>query len=226
MSYADSLLAKDEQVLYRARQHWLAPLSDSRNGLLLFLAGVVVVGLEHWFLHVSQYIVYVGLLLALVGAGWIGLVYVTWRAQEYLITSRRVLKVEGLLDKKAADSSLDKINDAVLSQGLLARMLKYGDLEILTANEDALDRYHMLAHAVTFKKSMLDAKNQLEDGYRGSRATVPASVSGAPNVVASAHQMSSDEVTATLSKLADLRDKGAITPAEYEAKKADLLGRI
>ena len=175
MSYADSLLAKDEQVLYRARQHWLAPLSDSRNGLLLFLAGVVVVGLEHWFLRLSQYIVYAGLLLALVGAGWIGLVYVTWRAQEYLITSRRVLKVEGLLDKKAADSSLDKINDAVLSQGLLARMLKYGDLEILTANEDALDRYHMLAHAVTFKKSMLDAKNQLEDGYRGSRATEPTS---------------------------------------------------
>ena len=37
---------------------------------------------------------------------------------------------------------------------------------------------------------------------------------------------SSDDVTATLAKLADLRDKGAITPAEYEAKKAELLGRL
>jgi len=27
-------------------------------------------------------------------------------------------------------------------------------------------------------------------------------------------------------KLADLRDKGAITPADYEAKKAELLGRL
>ena len=43
MSYADSLLAKDEKILYRARQHWLAPLSDARNALLLLLAGLVVV---------------------------------------------------------------------------------------------------------------------------------------------------------------------------------------
>jgi hypothetical protein len=33
-------------------------------------------------------------------------------------------------------------------------------------------------------------------------------------------------VTATLARLADLRDKGAITPAEYDAKKAELLGRL
>jgi hypothetical protein len=33
-------------------------------------------------------------------------------------------------------------------------------------------------------------------------------------------------VTATLARLADLRDKGAITPADYEAKKAELLGRL
>ena len=35
-----------------------------------------------------------------------------------------------------------------------------------------------------------------------------------------------DEVTRTLANLADLRDRGAITAAEYEAKKADLLSRL
>ena len=34
------------------------------------------------------------------------------------------------------------------------------------------------------------------------------------------------EVTTTLASLADLRDRGAITVEEYEAKKADLLGRL
>ena len=38
--------------------------------------------------------------------------------------------------------------------------------------------------------------------------------------------MSPDEVTRTLASLADLRDRGAISPEEYEAKKADLLGRL
>jgi hypothetical protein len=44
--------------------------------------------------------------------------------------------------------------------------------------------------------------------------------------VASTRPSSSDDITATLSKLAELRDKGAITPAEYDQKKAELLGRI
>ncbi len=43
---------------------------------------------------------------------------------------------------------------------------------------------------------------------------------------ASAHRMSPDEVTQTLARLADLRDRGAITPEEYESKKRELLDRI
>jgi hypothetical protein len=39
-------------------------------------------------------------------------------------------------------------------------------------------------------------------------------------------EMSSDEITKALGNLADLRDRGAITPEEYEAKKADLLARL
>ncbi len=35
-----------------------------------------------------------------------------------------------------------------------------------------------------------------------------------------------DEVARTLTALADLRDRGAISAEEYEAKKADLLGRL
>jgi uncharacterized membrane protein YdbT with pleckstrin-like domain len=226
MSYADSLLAKDEQVLHRARQHWLAPVSDSRNGALLFLAGFVLALIEVMVLKWNLFSI-VGIVpavLLLVGFIWMAIVYMTWRAEEYIITNRRVLKVEGLLDKKTGDSSLDKINDAVLKQGLLARMLHYGDLEILTANENTIDQYQMLARVVDFKKAMLNAKNNLEDGYRGvqpgSRQTPSA------GSATSAAKSNGDDVTATLSKLADLRDKGAITPAEYEAKKAELLGRL
>jgi uncharacterized membrane protein YdbT with pleckstrin-like domain len=224
MSYADSLMAKQEQILYRGRQHWLAPVSDARNGLLLFLAGIVVALVEAMVLHFDVFSVagVVPAVLLLVGFVWMVIVYLTWRSEEYIITTRRVLKVEGVLDKRSGDSSLDKINDAVLKQGLLARMLHYGDLEILTANEEAIDRYEMLAHVVDFKKAMLDAKNELEDGMR---RPAPASAVAAP--IASPRTVaSSDDVAATLAKLADLRDKGAITPADYEAKKAELLGRL
>jgi uncharacterized membrane protein YdbT with pleckstrin-like domain len=227
MSYADNLLSTGEHVVYRGRQHWLAPVSDSLRPILLVLAGLVV-----FFLDVSikppdivgQIMAGLSAILLIAGLVWTGIVYFTWRAQEYLITNRRVLKVEGLLDKKSGDSSLEKINDAVLSQGLLARLFKFGNLEILTANEEAIDRYEMLAQVVDFKKAMLNAKNQLDDSFRRS-GPAPAAAAAAPSV-SSRIATSSDDVTVTLTKLADLRDKGAITPAEYEAKKAELLGRL
>ena len=52
-----------------------------------------------------------------------------------MITNRRLLKVTGILNKRSGDSSLEKINDAILSQTVLGRMLNFGDLEILTAAE-------------------------------------------------------------------------------------------
>ncbi|MDL2335958.1 MAG: SHOCT domain-containing protein [Chloroflexota bacterium] len=39
-------------------------------------------------------------------------------------------------------------------------------------------------------------------------------------------EVDSREVTETLARLADLRDKGAITAEEFEQKKDELLGRL
>jgi hypothetical protein len=61
-----------------------------------------------------------------------------------------------------------------------------------------------------------------------SAATAPADAPApAPAVAAHAtRDLSPDEVTRTLASLADLRDRNAISLEEYEAKKADLLGRL
>jgi hypothetical protein len=44
--------------------------------------------------------------------------------------------------------------------------------------------------------------------------------------VAVSTALSPDEIMRTLNNLADLRDRGAITTAEYDAKKTDLLSRL
>jgi len=56
-------------------------------------------------------------------------------------------------------------------------------------------------------------------------AVADAAVAGAP-MAAAAEKDESVEVTETLSRLADLRDEGAITAEEYEQKKDELLGRL
>jgi hypothetical protein len=54
----------------------------------------------------------------------------------------------------------------------------------------------------------------------------PAPVATSTAAAPPPRSMTPAEVTQTLAGLADLRDRGAITPEEYEAKKADLLSRL
>jgi hypothetical protein len=54
-------------------------------------------------------------------------------------------------------------------------------------------------------------------------APVPAMAGDPDETKAVNTELSPDEVTRTLNNLADLRDRGAITTEEYEAKKAELL---
>ena len=107
----------------------------------------------------------------------------------------------------------------------------------------------MLQGVITFKKEILNQKHSLE--FDQMRPPVSAPLRAAPtpppppamtmggDVVpaagiaagsgpgpTAARTMTPAEVTQTLSGLADLRDRGALSPEEYEAKKADLLSRL
>ena len=54
----------------------------------------------------------------------------------------------------------------------------------------------------------------------------PGPASSASSTGPARAELTADEVTRTLGSLADLRDRGAISAEEYEAKKADLLRRL
>ena len=233
--YADRLLADGERVALRSRQHVLATFLEGRIAWALLILSVVVLVLD---LQLASGIFrdlfgWVGLALLVIGLAWLGQIYLSWYSQDYLVTNRRVIKVEGIFSKRSADSSLEKINDAVLAQSVLGRMLGYGDLDIMTAAEESVDRYRMLSQAQTFKRTMLDEKHKLEqEAFQipapplRAAPPPPSEPAPLPPAAPAPRQMSSDEITSALGDLADLRDRGAISPEEYEAKKQDLLGRL
>jgi hypothetical protein len=183
---------------------------------VLFVIGLVNVGIELW----------------------------QWWAQDYMITSRRLMKVWGVLNKRSVDSSLEKINDARLNQSVFGRIFNYGHLEILTAAEESnLDDYDMIKDPKGFKKVMLTQKHALDSGasYRGMptpplRAIEPVAPPAPPPAVPppppalppppAPAEDEALEVTQTLTRLADLRDRGAISEEDYQAKKQELLGRL
>lgn len=231
-SYAETLLAPGEVVVHRSHQHVLSLILGSRFGILSWAAAIVALVL-HFTLFGGNGLPdqIVGFVFwAAVGIGVILLVWNwwQWRTEEYLITNRRLMKVTGIINKRSADSSLEKINDAILEENLVGRILDYGDLDILTAADIAVDRYRMLAHAKDFKKRMLEAKHVLETGMGNGPGYASANgmAHGAAPLAGNGRIDTADEVSAALAQLAELRDRGAISAEDYEAKKLDLLGRI
>jgi hypothetical protein len=278
MSYADSLLSTGERVTHRARQHWLILLWGARVPIAAIVAALLIVVLSQNVTGTARDLL--SLLTAVLFIG--GLLFLAWATLQYLntefiLTNRRVIQVQGVVNKRATDSSLEKINDAVLTQSIFGRIFGFGDLDVLTAAEAGIERFRMIIDPIGFKRSMLDAKHEYEvdmerSGWQPSppiRATGAASSAAAPadsvargdrgpdrvpvapvgpvaaqaaasrdpeaavgsapttpREAAPAAKANPDEVTRTLASLADLRDRGAISAEDYEAKKTDLLGRL
>ncbi len=166
MSYARNLLSRGEEIVFETRQHWFAVLAQVWLFALLAVLSLAVV---IWQTSVADWemrglLQVIGLVVLLGSLVRIGLVLWAWQNQEYLVTTRRVIKAEGIFNKTMGDSSLEKINDAHLSQSWIGRIFGYGHLDIMTASDEpgAVDDFPMMADAVEFKIAMLNQKELLD----------------------------------------------------------------
>ncbi len=278
--YTDNLLASGERILRREHQHWFVLVWGARYALAALVLAAILLGLRAVMDPdlgngpVGSLAGLLTLVLAVGGVIYLAWAYLRYQNEEYVITNRRIIHGEGVVNKRMTDSSLEKINDAILTQSLFGRMFGFGDLDVLTASETGIEHLRMLIDAPGFKRAMLDAKHELEidlnrpvvPPFRSGGESRPAFPSNgnvplrpidpdidttvepafqggperppaepAPTVIDPAaavppkpqpSAMTADDVTRVLASLADLRDRGAITPEEFEAKKTELLARL
>jgi len=252
MAYVEGLLSTGERIMHREKQHWFVFIWGARYTILAVIAAVVLLALKNNLSQPLQDLVnYLAIALFVGGIAILAWIVLRYLNQEFILTNRRVIAVEGVLNKKVTDSSLEKINDAVLTQSIFGRIFGFGDLEVLTASEAGISLFRMLINPMAFKRAMLDAKHEYERDLAGagvasspplraepvpiatptgvltppSEDTVSTALPPAPPAP-SGEPLTREDVTRTLNSLADLRDRGAISEDEFERKKADLLGRL
>ncbi len=81
--------------------------------------------------------------------------------EEYIVTNRRVIQTAGVFNKHVIDSSLEKVNDVVLTETVLGRLFDYGNIEILTASEMGVNLLRHIVSPVKFKTEMLNQKERV-----------------------------------------------------------------
>jgi uncharacterized membrane protein YdbT with pleckstrin-like domain len=203
-NYLEGLMGENERVLLETHQHWFVLF----NKIFLEIILIVIIIAASLFAYFYYPIALAGLALVLVPLAGMLKDIAVWRNQAYLVTTRRVIQIAGVLSKNVVDSSLEKVNDVKLSQSFLGRIFGYGDVEILTASELGVNLFHQIADPVEFKTEMLNAKERL----------------GLEEIGFAAH--AAEDIPTMIEKLDVLRKRGVLSDAEFQQKKAELLAKM
>jgi uncharacterized membrane protein YdbT with pleckstrin-like domain len=203
-NYTQSMLGENERILLVTRQHWFVLSSAILLEIIVTL--VVIVAITVATINfppaaLAYLLVFLPLLSMLRDI-------LVWYNREYVVTNRRVIQIFGVFNKSVTDSSLEKVNDVKMSQSFFGRIFDYGDVEILTGSELGVNLFKRIGDPVKFKTAMLNAKEKLGFEEMG------------------AHVQHADDVPAMIAKLDELRQKGILTEAEFQAKKTQLLAKM
>lgn len=202
MGYIERLLAQNERIVFVTRRHWVSLLPV----ILIDLGiAIVIIALSVGGALIAPPLPLLGLLLLLIPLGHFLARFITWRNEQYIVTNRRVMEVRGVYKKHVSDSSLEKVNDVVMEQSVLGRLLDYGDIRIITGADIGVNVFRRIARPIRFKTTMMDQK--------AAYAERPA-------------ETRPEDVPDLLDRLDDLRRRGVITPEEFEREKRELLARL
>jgi hypothetical protein len=214
MNYIERLLASNERVVRVARDHWITLLPTILADVAI---SIVIVGLVVLGTLLSPPWTWFGLLLLVVPIGHFALRLWGWWNEQYIVTNRRLIWVSGKFSKRVSDTALEKINDIVMEQSSLGRMLGFGEIEIISGSESGIDVFRHVTDPIGFKNEMFDQKEALakldifeERAGRVLRAEAPGA----------------GDVPELIAELDELRQKGVITDAEFEEKKQQLLAKM
>jgi len=237
LAIADSLIA-GETIVFESKKHWMAPIRASLTAALLVLGAWLIRWIspsgDGLFGTIGGILDLIAIGLFLTGIGWIIYNIVAWRTAEFAVTNMRVLREEGLASHRSSTTLLSSLSDVKTNVGMLGRQLGYGDITLLTTSgSSGEDRFLSITKPLEFRGAMMTQKLQEPGGPAAPAASQPVGAAPAAPVVAPAAPTpavaptpSAADDAETLKRLADLRDSGAITLEEYEAKKTEILARM
>lgn len=157
----------------------------------------------------------VGVVAAL---GWFGVSYLKWATTSFVVTTDRLISRTGVLSRAGIEIPLEKINTVFFRQSLFERIIKSGDLEIESASEEGTQEFNNIRRPLNVQNEIY---RQVEDNENRKFDRVGHSIKAELGGHA-ATQSIPDQIA----QLDDLRNRGILTDAEFETKKAELLRRL
>lgn len=216
MAFPRKLLIPGEDVVLELRPHWVALAVPA-------LAALVAVALGAYLATnvdgAMQAVILLAVAVALLAYPLRKLLW--WATSQFVVTTSRVIHREGFIAKRSMEIPLDKINDVRFEQGIFERMMGAGTLIIQSASETGRNEFVFIRHPEDVQKTIYQAGETEQD--RQIRRNV-GQMSQAAADIPRAPSGTSPNVATELERLADLRARGVLTEAEFQAQKQRILG--
>ncbi len=208
MPFPRRLLTTDEEIILDLRPHWIALVGPIVVAVLVVVAWIALLPKIHGHSGVKT-----AERIAILAIGAFVLLFyclrvaVRWATSHFVVTNERVIHRQGLIAKNSMEIPLDRLQNVRFHQGVFERMIGAGDLILESAGEQGTNTFSDIRHPESVQKAIYEHAETFTMRMQGG-----------------VRQEASPSMTQELQRLADLRDRGAITEAEFEAQKARLLG--
>ena len=202
MPFPKKYLNEGEEIILDLRPHWVylvGPASALVAALVLAL----------WVKDRSEWILFPVLALAVVALLWFLGRYTKWVTTNFVLTSDRLIYRSGVVSRQGREIPLERLNDVSFHQSLFQRLLGAGDLLIESGGERGQEQFGSFAHPQ-------DTQNEIHRAIEAAAARDADRMAGR-------RELSPLE---QLEKLEELRQRGVISQAEFDLKKAKLLDRL
>ena len=155
MSYLDDHLLDGEQIVYRARLHWIifgGAIFMVALGLALAIA-LQAIQPGYWYLGLA--LVGIGLLLAIGPA-------IRYTSSEFAVTDKRVLAKHGFIERESIETLLSKIEAISVDQGIIGRVFDYGSITI-TGTGGTEESFPRISQPLEFRRQIQSQVVALEE---------------------------------------------------------------
>ena len=216
MAYAEKQLAPGEKILYRARYHWIFYGKAIVFLLLSIAASAATLTLESKGTgrtpSTIAFAVAAAFLLAALVLFAIRAAHA--HADEFVVTDRRILHKVGVFSHETRQCPLERIQDITVDQSFWGRLLGFGDLAIETASERGQILFPTIRNPEALRTAIWT-----HVGPGGVSSPHGPGAPAAPSGPRSASAARGGSAAERLAELNDLRNKGLLTPEEFEAKR-------
>lgn len=203
MPFPRKLLNEGEDIVLDLHPHWWF-----FAGPVAATVATAVAAIAFRDAHDIIRILLLGLLLASVI--WLAVTYAKWSTTNVVVTTDRLIDREGVLAKRGKEIPLERVNDIAVSQTFFERLIGAGDVTIESGGERGQQVFSDIAKPFIVQ-NVIYTEMERAKGRDAQRAA------------GGARELSIPE---QLEKLDDLRQRGIISQAEFDAKKTQLLERM